>query len=152
MLPHLHTSYHCHESFIMLFLYCQNFLFIYMFMRYFRLQSIRSQESPGNGHEYKPIVKWSDVKFYLLAAENTKHFGLTALSMAGQAYTRGNFNLPHKRDIVQGSATKCSEHKTFWTSLPSYIALRVSCQLFWHFLWVSASVFGDFFKNWMGWS
>ena len=28
----------------------------------------------------------SGVKFYLLAAGNTKHFGLTALSMAEQAY------------------------------------------------------------------
>jgi hypothetical protein len=63
-----------------------------------------------------------------------------------------NFNLLHKRDIVQGSATRYSEPTIFWTSLPSDTALRTSCQFFWQFYQVSASVFGDSFKNWIGWS
>jgi len=49
--------------------------------------------------------------------------------------------------IVQGSAIRYSESTIFWTSLPSDIALHASCQFFWHFFWVSASVFGDFLKK-----
>ena len=47
----------------------------------------RGQESADSGHEYEPTVEWSDVKLYLLAAGDTKHLGLTTLSMAEQAYT-----------------------------------------------------------------
>ena len=50
----------------------------------------------------------------------------------GPKYFR-NLNLPHKRDTVQGSATRYGEPTIFWTSLPSDIALRASCQILQHF-------------------
>jgi hypothetical protein len=71
------------------------------------------------------------------------------LYKGGPKYFR-NLHLPHERDIVQGSATRYSKPTIFWTSLPSDISLRASCQFFWYFFYVSASVFGDFFKNWIG--
>jgi len=50
----------------------------------------------------------------------------------GSKYFR-NLNLPHKRDIVQQSATRYSEPTLFWTSLPSDTALRALYQYLWQY-------------------
>jgi len=59
--------------------------------------------------------------------------------LTSSMYVRGatkkfwNLNLPHKQNVVQGSATRYCEPTIFWTSLPSDIVLRDSCHFCWHF-------------------
>ena len=81
---------------------------------------------------HERLQKIKKCSLHLQAALWFFFFFKTCIYEGGPKYFR-NLNLPHKRDIVQGSATTYIEPTIFWTSLPSDIALRASCQIFWRF-------------------
>jgi hypothetical protein len=79
---------------------------------------------------YRNTTGWLQLQTNQLSSSKT--LCIWRLYEGGPKYCR-NLILPHKRDIVQGSATRYGEPTIFWTSLPSDIALRASCWFFWYF-------------------